>query len=174
MLKTSIALSDTMVLSIIPSSTRCRIQGDDPMKISGAEQGGTVVPDLSQCMLLLVDDAEENLDILVEALGDEVDLTVATDGESALEILEQELPDLILLDIEMPGMDGFEVCRRLKAGSRTEHIPIVFLSGRSDATDKTRAMEMGAADFITKPFVAADVLARVMHVLESRSCLMRK
>jgi CheY-like chemotaxis protein len=126
--------------------------------------------DLSRCTVLLVDDAEENLDILVETLGNELDLTVATDGESALEILTEEIPDLILLDIEMPGMDGFEVCRRIKANPVTESIPIIFLSGRSLAPDRAKGKELGAVDFITKPFVAADVLARARTALAAARC----
>ncbi|MHC1745479.1 MAG: two-component system response regulator [Syntrophobacteraceae bacterium] len=126
--------------------------------------------DLSLRTILLVDDAEENLDILVAALGDTVDLTVANDGESALEILGQEIPDLILLDIEMPGMDGFEVFRRLKESPATAGIPVVFLSAHSDEAVMARTLAMGAADFIAKPFEAAEVLARIAAVLRAVPC----
>lgn len=127
------------------------------------------MPDFSQRTILLVDDAEENLDILVAALADAADLTVATDGESALEILDQEIPDLILLDIEMPGMDGFEVFHRVKDRPATARIPVVFLSAHADAAVQARARDMGAADFISKPFEGADVLARVAAVLRTLS-----
>ncbi len=123
--------------------------------------------DLSQRTILLVDDAEENLDILVAVLGDVADLTVATDGESALEILQQETPHLIVLDIEMPGMDGFEVLRRIKESPATARTPVVFLSAHSEEAVKARALAMGAVDFIAKPFEGAEVLARIAAVLRT-------
>ena len=123
--------------------------------------------DLSQRTILLVDDAEENLDILVAVLGDVADLTVATDGESALEILQQETPDLIVLDIEMPGMDGLEVFRRIKESPATARTPVVFLSAHSEEAVKARALAMGAVDFIAKPFEGAEVLARIAAVLRT-------
>jgi putative two-component system response regulator len=121
--------------------------------------------DISGCTVLLVDDTLENMDILVATLGDEVEVAVAMDGESALEAVAGERPDLVLLDIEMPGMDGYEVFRRLRDDPVTASIPIVFLSARSDPEDKARGMEMGALDFIVKPFIVADVLARVRSIL---------
>ena len=121
--------------------------------------------DISQCNVLLVDDTVENMDILVATLGDEVEVTVAMDGESALEAVVQEKPDMVLLDIEMPGMDGYEVFRRLREDPSMASIPIVFLSARSRPEDKARGLEMGAADFITKPFMVADVLDTVRGIL---------
>jgi DNA-binding response OmpR family regulator len=126
--------------------------------------------DLSRCTVLIVDDSEENMDILVATLGEEVDVTVAMDGESALEAVADETPDLILLDIEMPGMDGFDVCRRLKADSATAWVPIVFLSGLTDPEDKTRGLTLGGVDFIHKPFVAREVLAKVRDILIAGPC----
>ena len=121
--------------------------------------------DISGCTVLLVDDTLENMDILVATLGDEVEVAVAMDGESALEAVAEERPDLVLLDIEMDGMDGYEVFRRLRDDPATASIPVVFLSARSDPEDKARGMEMGALDFITKPFIVADVLAKVRSIL---------
>ncbi len=121
--------------------------------------------DIGDCTVLLVDDAVENMDILVAALGNEVDITVAMDGDSALEVVSEERPALILLDIEMPGMDGYEVYRCLKANPQTASIPVVFLSARSDPAAMAKGLEMGAVDFITKPFAVAEVLAKVRNIL---------
>ncbi len=117
---------------------------------------------ISECSVLIVDDIEENIDILVGALSDSYELAVAMDGVSALEAVDHELPDLILLDIMMPGMDGYEVCRRLKANPDTINIPIIFLTAMTDIGSKTRAFETGAVDYVTKPFEIAEVKARVL------------
>ena len=119
--------------------------------------------DLTECTVLIVDDTETNVDILVDALGEEYDISVAMDGESALEIVEDEKPDLILLDIMMPGMDGFEVCERLKKDDRTINIPVMFLSGKTDTADKERAMSMGAVDYITKPINVPEIKEKVLN-----------
>jgi len=119
----------------------------------------------SKSSVLVVDDTETNIDILVETLGDTYDVSVAMDGESALEIVASDPPDLILLDIMMPGMDGYEVCRRLKADDKTNHIPVVFVTAMDQVTDETKGFELGAADFITKPISPLIVLARVRSIL---------
>ena len=124
--------------------------------------------DLSECIVLIVDDTEANVDILVDALAEDCDIAVAMDGESALEIVADEKPDLILLDIMMPGMDGFEVCEKLKADDETRDIPVMFLSGKTDTADKERAMAMGAIDFITKPIDVPDIQQRVKNYLLHR------
>ena len=124
--------------------------------------------DLSECIVLIVDDTEANVDILVDALAEDCDIAVAMDGESALEIVADEKPDLILLDIMMPGMDGFEVCEKLKADDETRDIPVMFLSGKTDTADKERAMAMGAIDFITKPINVPDIQQRVKNYLLHR------
>jgi len=121
--------------------------------------------DLSECIVLVVDDTEANVDILVDALAEDYDIAVAMDGESALEIVADDKPDLILLDIMMPGMDGYEVCEKLKADNETRDIPIMFLSGKTDAADKEKAMAMGAVDFITKPIDVPDIQQRVKNYL---------
>ncbi|MCG8614895.1 MAG: response regulator [Desulfobacterales bacterium] len=122
--------------------------------------------DLSDCVVLVVDDTEANVDMLVEALGDDYDVMVAMDGEETLEMVEEERPDLILLDIMMPVMDGFEVCERLKADEATRDIPVIFLTGKADPEDKEKGMALGAIDYIIKPFDIPDVQARVKTHLE--------
>lgn len=116
---------------------------------------------LNDCTVLLVDDTEANIDILVCALGDDYDLAVALDGQSALDYIALSRPDIILLDIMMPGMDGYEVCDRLKANPASAGIPIIFLTAVTDIDSKTRAFAAGAVDYITKPFEIAEVQARV-------------
>jgi len=112
--------------------------------------------------ILLVDDNPNNLKVLSEAIqGCGWKALMATDGESAIEQIEYAHPDLILLDIMMPGLDGFETCRRLKANAVTQNIPIIFMTALSDATDKVKGLEIGAVDYITKPFQQEEVIARL-------------
>jgi len=117
--------------------------------------------ELSKCTVLVVDDTETNIDILVAALDSEYDVSVAMDGESALEIVNTDQPDLILLDIMMPDIDGYEVCRRLKSEPNTSDIPIIFITAMNEIENKTRGFELGAVDYITKPFEVMEVKARV-------------
>jgi putative two-component system response regulator len=121
--------------------------------------------DLSECTILIVDDAETNIDILLDILGEEYDVAVAMDGESALEAVDDERPDLILLDIMMPDIDGFEVCKRLKGNPETANIPIVFLSALTEAKEKQRGLDLGAVDFITKPFEVSEIQSKVKKYL---------
>lgn len=121
---------------------------------------------VSSGTVMIVDDTETNIDILVEALGGDFDLRVAMDGETALEAIADEPPDLILLDIMMPGMDGYEVCSRLKSAPATRDIPVVFLTAMSEEQDEARGLALGAVDYITKPFSPALVKARVRNQLE--------
>ncbi|MBD2435509.1 sensor histidine kinase [Nostoc sp. FACHB-110] len=112
--------------------------------------------------ILLVDDNPNNLKVLSEAIqGCGWKALMATDGESAIEQTEYAHPDLILLDVMMPGLDGFETCRRLKASDITQNIPIIFMTALSDATDKVKGLEIGAVDYITKPFQQEEVIARL-------------
>ncbi|MBF0102104.1 MAG: hybrid sensor histidine kinase/response regulator [Desulfobacterales bacterium] len=122
-------------------------------------------------MILIVDDAKENIDILFQALVDDYELSVAVDGESALEYVSTNPPDLILLDIMMPGMDGFEVCRRLKKDPETSAIPVIFLSAMNELESKTAGFESGAVDYVTKPFEILEVKARVKTHLDLRNAL---
>ena len=117
--------------------------------------------ELAKCTVLVVDDTEANIDVLVEALDSVYEVSVAMDGESALEVVNTDPPDLILLDVMMPGIDGYEVCRRLKSRSKTRNIPIIFITAMSEIENKTKGLELGAVDYITKPFELMEVNARV-------------
>ncbi len=119
--------------------------------------------------VLIVDDVKANVDILVGALGGEYRLSVALGGEQALEVVRRCPPDLILLDIVMPGIDGFEICRRLRAVEATRELPIMFLSSLEDVSDKTRGFEVGGNDYLTKPFEVLEVKARVRSLLKARA-----
>jgi sigma-B regulation protein RsbU (phosphoserine phosphatase) len=127
------------------------------------------VKDLSECRVLVVDDMKANVDMLVEALRGEHKLSVALDGEAALRAVQKSPPDLLLLDIMMPGLDGYEVCRRLRADPATREIPIMFLSSLEDVKDKARGFELGANDYLTKPFEILEVKARVRSLLKAKS-----
>lgn len=118
--------------------------------------------------VLVVDDTETNIDILVDTLSDICDVSVAMDGETALQLVEEEPPALILLDIMMPGMDGYEVCQRLKAEPKTKDIPVLFVSAMDETVDKVKGFDVGALDYITKPFDPDEVRARVRTHLELR------
>ena len=125
--------------------------------------------DLSESRILIVDDVKTNVDILVEALRDEYKLSVALDGAAALRSIEKSPPDLVLLDIVMPGLDGYEVCRRLRAQESTRELPIMFLSSLEDVKDKTRGFEVGGNDYLTKPFEVLEVKARVRSLLKAKA-----
>ena len=117
--------------------------------------------------LLIVDDIIDNLMLLGEAMSPEYKIKVATSGAQGLELAMQEpQPDLILLDIMMPGLDGYEVCRRLKADSRSKHIPVIFLSALDKESDELQGLDAGAVDFITKPFKLEIVRARIGTQIE--------
>jgi sigma-B regulation protein RsbU (phosphoserine phosphatase) len=117
---------------------------------------------LAQKTILIVDDTPINIGVISGALKDSYATKVATSGEKALAIASgAEKPDLILLDVMMPEMDGYEVCRRLKANPATKDIPVIFLTGQTQADDETKGFEVGAVDYIHKPFSAAVVKARV-------------
>ena len=112
--------------------------------------------------ILLVDDNPTNLQVLFQTLdGVGCKLLVAKNGEMALSITEKARPDLILLDIMMPGIDGYEVCRQLKSKPDTADIPVIFLSALGDTEDKVKGLQLGAVDYITKPFQPDEVIARV-------------
>ena len=111
--------------------------------------------------VLVVDDSPKIVDLLVNTLKDDYRLEIAESGPQALDYAKKYNPDLILLDIMMPEMDGFETCRRLKQEERTRDIPIIFLSSLTDSKTKVTCFEIGGVDFINKPFEAREVLARV-------------
>lgn len=114
-----------------------------------------------QGLILIVDDVMENVRVLGQALKGEHEIIFALDGDKALRMIDEQMPDLILLDAVMPGTDGFAVCRRLQDDSRTRDIPVIFVTALDHPEDETRALEIGAVDFITKPVNAAVVRARV-------------
>ena len=115
--------------------------------------------------ILIVDDTELNIEILMELLGEQYDMLGATNGEDALEMVTEEKVDLILLDIMMPDMDGYEVCQRLKSSAKTEGIPVIFITAKTDEDSIEKAYEVGGVDYITKPFRAREVLSRISNHL---------
>lgn len=119
--------------------------------------------------LLIVDDNATNLSILSQSLKQlGLKVRMAMDGESAINIVQQHPPELILLDVMMPGIDGFETCARLKANSLSQAIPIIFMTALSDAESKAKGFSLGAVDYITKPFNESEVIARINVHLELR------
>jgi sigma-B regulation protein RsbU (phosphoserine phosphatase) len=127
------------------------------------------VKDLSDSRILIVDDARANVDVLVDALRGEYKLSVALDGATALRSVEKSPPDLVLLDIMMPDVDGYEVCRRLRAQDSTRELPVMFLSSLEDVTNKARGFEVGGNDYLTKPFEVLEVKARVRSLLKAKA-----
>ncbi|MBD2578029.1 response regulator [Oscillatoria sp. FACHB-1406] len=121
----------------------------------------------SQGRILVVDDTPANLEVIGEMLA-EVGYTIATaiDGERALKRVQTHPPELILLDVQMPGIDGFETCRRLKADPKTADIPIIFITALSDTDSKVKGFAVGAVDYIAKPFQEQEVLARIKTHLQ--------
>lgn len=118
--------------------------------------------------VLVVDDVPENLALLHDALDESgYRVFVATNGESALESARQTCPAIVLLDALMPGMDGFEVCRRMKADPQTQHVPVLFMTGLSEAQHVVAAFEAGGTDYVTKPIRPAEVLARIASHLRT-------
>ena len=115
----------------------------------------------NQSLIMIVDDSPTNIDILVGMLKDQYRLTIAKTGARALDLTRRQVPDLILLDLVMPEMDGFEVCQRLKAEAETRDIPIIFITAMDQKEQKTRGFELGAVDYITRPFHSSEVMARV-------------
>ncbi|MGS0695050.1 HD domain-containing phosphohydrolase [Shewanella sp. 0m-4] len=116
---------------------------------------------MDKATILVVDDTPENIDILVGILGGDYKVKVAIDGPKALALAAKTTPDLILLDVMMPGMNGYEVCKRLKQDPLTCHIPVIFVTALADVSDETQGFELGAVDYITKPVSAPVVKARV-------------
>jgi sigma-B regulation protein RsbU (phosphoserine phosphatase) len=124
---------------------------------------------LSECRILLVDDAKPNIDILVAALKNDYKLSVALNGETALQVAERTPPDLVLLDIMMPGLDGYEVCRRFRQMPAMADVPVIFLSSLDEVQNKAQGFEAGANDYVTKPFEMLEVQARVRSLLKAKA-----
>lgn len=118
--------------------------------------------DVRNQLVLVVDDTPANLHVAAGVLRPHYKVLAATDGEKALQALDKRPEvDLVLLDVMMPGIDGFETCRRIKANPATAHIPVIFLTALSDEADRTKAVDAGGIDFISKPFDPVGLLARV-------------
>jgi DNA-binding response OmpR family regulator len=123
----------------------------------------------SQANILVVDDTPANLNVLSALLAQQgYKVRPANNGQVALVVAQHTAPDLILLDIQMPGFDGFEVCRRLKALDQTRDVPVIFISALDEVLDKVAAFKAGGVDYITKPFQILEVLARVEYQLALR------
>lgn len=123
--------------------------------------------DKARQTILIVDDSPENIMILMDLLRGQYTIIVATNGKRALQLADSDTPpDLILLDVLMPEMDGYEVCTRLKAAPRTSVIPVIFITGLSDEADEQKGLDLGAVDSILKPFSPSLVQARVRNHLE--------
>ncbi|MCH8295046.1 response regulator, partial [Candidatus Poribacteria bacterium] len=127
------------------------------------------VESLNQGTILIVDDVPANIGVLLNYLSQNgFKVLVARDGESAIEQAKFAKPDLILLDIRMPGIDGFETCRRLKADDETKAIPVIFMTALTETVDKVQGFNVGGVDYITKPFQNEEVLVRVTTHLTLR------
>lgn len=121
---------------------------------------------MAKAKILIVDDEKNIVEVVKYNLDKEGFRTVvAYDGEEALETARREVPDLVLLDLMLPEVDGFEICRILKQDPRTQHIPIIMLTGKSTEMDKVLGLEMGADDYVTKPFSPRELLARIKAIL---------
>jgi len=120
-----------------------------------------MVMDSSRPKILVIDDDTASIDILSEMLGNDYDVLCATHGMTGIDIAVHSLPDVILLDIQMDGIDGYKVCARLKANPLTAHIPIIFVTGLDSSAQEVKGLEAGAVDFVKKPINAPVVCARV-------------
>lgn len=124
------------------------------------------IPYAKRATILVVDDQQFNLSLMSKLLKDNYNVEIAHNGKEALDIVASGLSiDLILLDVMMTGMDGYEVCRRLKQAHKTMNIPIIFITAMAEVNDETKGFELGAVDYITKPISAPIVLARVRNQL---------
>lgn len=125
---------------------------------------------VNKSLILIVDDKPQNLQFLGKLLSNNgYEVAMAQSGVQALTFVKTESPDLILLDVMMPEMDGYEVCGKLKAGPPTHHIPVIFLTAKSDAQDIVKGFEAGGVDYVTKPFHSAELLARIKTHIELKT-----
>ncbi len=122
--------------------------------------------DIKKQSVLIVDDMVSNIEILSGVLGTEYEVLFATSGKDALDVVYDQAPDLILLDVIMPDMDGYEVCAKLKADERTRDIPVIFVTAMDQEEDESKGLNAGVIDYITKPFRSSIVKARVRNHLE--------
>lgn len=121
--------------------------------------------DMTQKVILLVDDSPMILKLLTSILKDEYRIKIATSGTKALEIMNNGAPDVVVLDVMMPEMDGFEVCASMKSSPVLRQVPVIFLSGKSDVAEMQRASQLGAEDYITKPVDAQALLESIRQAL---------
>ncbi|MCF8127170.1 MAG: response regulator [Deltaproteobacteria bacterium] len=118
-------------------------------------------------LILIVEDNPKNIQFLGNLLlSQNYEIGVAQNGINALTFLEERVPDLILLDVMMPEMDGYEFCRKIKNNLALSHIPVIFLTAKSESDDIVKGFEVGGTDYVTKPFIAAELLARIKTQLE--------
>ena len=115
----------------------------------------------SDYRILIVDDDAMNIDILMDSLEEDYDVKAAESGEEALEILPQYKPDVILLDIMMSGIDGYEVCKRIRADDAYKSVKIILISGRAMEDERQKGLDLGADDYITKPFDVDDIAEKI-------------
>jgi len=120
---------------------------------------------MAKAKVLIVDDEPDIRDILKITLGDDYEVIEASNGEEAITIVKSKAPDLILLDYKMPGMSGLEVCQIIKSDILLRHLPIIMLTGKKELTDKVKGIDAGADDYIVKPFVPEELLARIKMIL---------
>jgi DNA-binding response OmpR family regulator len=120
----------------------------------------------SRPRILVVDDEKDIRQLLIDCLSGDFEILEATDGSEALLVIEKTIPDLVILDIMMPGTNGFQVLRRLR---QTPDIPVIVLSARIDTTDKVEAFELGANDYVTKPFIVEELIARIKAILNRKT-----
>ena len=119
--------------------------------------------------ILVIDDDSDILDFMIDLLQDEVSVSFASEGSKAIDLVKRHKPDLILLDVMMPDMDGFEVCKLLKADPETQHVPVVFLTSKKEEKDIVEGLGLGAVDYITKPFDPEIVSAKIQNILNQIS-----
>jgi len=125
-----------------------------------------MIEEQSRKTILIVDDAPENLDLLSGILKPTYRVKVAKSGEHALKVIAKSAPDLILLDVMMPEMDGYEVCRQLKSDDSTKDIPVIFVTAMEQESDETKGFELGAAGYLTKPISPSIVQECIKKQLE--------
>jgi PleD family two-component response regulator len=130
-----------------------------------------VPPGKARPCILVVDDDAFNFDMMESAFDSDYDVLYAADGMVALDLATGRKPDLILLDVMMPNLDGYEVCSRLKADKRTKDIPVIFVTGLGDMSAETKGLELGAVDYITKPINATAVRARANNQIKLKWAL---
>ncbi len=121
--------------------------------------------------ILIVDDIDTNIQILNTFLEDKYEIMAALDGEFALEIANDDMPDLILLDVKMPNMDGYEVCKKLKENPKTKDIPVIFVTADRTKESIEKAYAAGGIDFLSKPIVAVELFTKVKVHLSLKKCL---